>query len=67
MKDKIVRSMIPRFLVIGYVLLSFVNNIVYAGITSSFIRLEFPALDMPLDHEVFAIPKGYNAPQQVTD
>jgi len=21
---------------------------------------------MPIDHEVFAIPKGYNAPQQVS-
>ncbi|XP_010440687.1 PREDICTED: bifunctional purple acid phosphatase 26 [Camelina sativa] len=36
-----------------------------AGITSSFIRSEWPAIDIPLDHYVFKVPKGYNAPQQV--
>ncbi|XP_014508892.1 bifunctional purple acid phosphatase 26 isoform X1 [Vigna radiata var. radiata] len=36
-----------------------------ARITSSFIRSEWPAVDLPLDHEAFAVPKGYNAPQQV--
>ncbi|CAL9224872.1 unnamed protein product [Arabidopsis halleri] len=36
-----------------------------AGITSSFIRSEWPAVDIPLDHHVFKVPKGYNAPQQV--
>ncbi|KAK4727780.1 hypothetical protein R3W88_032697 [Solanum pinnatisectum] len=36
-----------------------------AGVTSSFIRNEFPAVDIPLENEVFAVPKGYNAPQQV--
>ncbi|XP_059277766.1 bifunctional purple acid phosphatase 26-like [Lycium ferocissimum] len=36
-----------------------------AGITSSFIRNEWPSVDIPLDNEVFAVPKGYNAPQQV--
>lgn len=36
-----------------------------AGITSSFIRSEWPAVDIPLDHHVFNVPKGYNAPQQV--
>lgn len=37
-----------------------------AGITSTFIRSEWPSIDIPLDNEVFAIPKGYNAPQQVS-
>lgn len=37
-----------------------------AGVTSSFIRNEFPAVDIPLENEVFAVPKGYNAPQQVS-
>lgn len=37
-----------------------------AGVTSSFVRKEFPAVDIPLDNEVFAVPKGYNAPQQVS-
>ncbi|CAN8232475.1 unnamed protein product [Cochlearia groenlandica] len=35
------------------------------GITSSFIRSEWPAIDIPLDHLVFKAPDGYNAPQQV--
>lgn len=36
-----------------------------AGLTSTFIRSEWPSLDIPLDHEAFAIPEGYNTPQQV--
>lgn len=36
-----------------------------AGITSNFIRSEWPSVDIPLDNEVFVVPKGYNAPQQV--
>jgi hypothetical protein len=38
----------------------------YARITSSFVRSEFPSVDIPLNHEAFAVPKGYNAPQQVS-
>lgn len=36
-----------------------------AGLTSSFVRSEWPAVDIPLENEVFALPKGHNAPQQV--
>ena len=36
------------------------------GITSSYVRSEWPAVDIPLDHKVFKVPKGYNAPQQVS-
>ncbi|XP_028778246.1 bifunctional purple acid phosphatase 26-like [Neltuma alba] len=36
-----------------------------ARTTSSFIRSEWPSVDIPLDNEVFAVPKGHNAPQQV--
>ncbi|XP_010557615.1 PREDICTED: bifunctional purple acid phosphatase 26 [Tarenaya hassleriana] len=36
-----------------------------AGITSTFVRSEWPSVDIPLSHEVFKVPKGYNAPQQV--
>lgn len=36
------------------------------GITSSYVRSEWPAVDIPLDHHVFKVPKGYNAPQQVS-
>lgn len=35
------------------------------GTTSTFVRTEWPSIDIPLDHEVFRIPKGHNAPQQV--
>ena len=37
-----------------------------ARITSAFVRSEFPSVDIPLDNKVFAVPKGYNAPQQVS-
>lgn len=37
-----------------------------AGLTSTFVRSEWPATDIPLDNEVFAVPKGHNAPQQVS-
>ncbi|KAK9102067.1 hypothetical protein Sjap_019321 [Stephania japonica] len=36
-----------------------------AKIANTFIRSEWPSDDIPLRHKVFAIPKGYNAPQQV--
>ncbi|KAG2705763.1 hypothetical protein I3760_05G071000 [Carya illinoinensis] len=35
------------------------------GKTSTFVRKVEKALDMPLDSDVFRIPPGYNAPQQV--
>lgn len=35
------------------------------GTTSSFKRKEEKGRDMPLDSDVFQVPKGYNAPQQV--
>ncbi|KAI9118014.1 hypothetical protein K1719_010346 [Acacia pycnantha] len=35
------------------------------GITSSFLRSYNYSLDMPLDSDVFRVPPGYNAPQQV--
>ncbi|XP_030544519.2 bifunctional purple acid phosphatase 26-like [Rhodamnia argentea] len=37
----------------------------YGGITSTFIRSEWPSVDIPFDNEAFAVPKGDNAPQQV--
>lgn len=35
------------------------------GKTSAFVRKDEKAIDMPLDSDVFKVPKGYNAPQQV--
>ncbi|XP_076957030.1 bifunctional purple acid phosphatase 26-like [Bidens hawaiensis] len=64
LKDKKMGPVIPQLLVIGCVLFSFVSN-VYGGVTSSFIRSEWPSVDIPLDNEVFVVPNGYNAPEQV--
>ncbi|CAK9140086.1 unnamed protein product [Ilex paraguariensis] len=35
------------------------------GVTSSFVRKVEKTNDMPLDSDVFSVPPGYNAPQQV--
>ncbi|KAL3515128.1 hypothetical protein ACH5RR_022030 [Cinchona calisaya] len=35
------------------------------GITSSYVRKLQKSVDMPLDSDVFRVPPGYNAPQQV--
>ncbi|KAG0479384.1 hypothetical protein HPP92_010064 [Vanilla planifolia] len=37
----------------------------FAGKTSAFVRKDEKAVDMPLDSDVFRVPPGYNAPQQV--
>ena len=36
------------------------------GETSRFVRNVEKTVDMPLDSDVFALPPGYNAPQQVS-
>jgi hypothetical protein len=41
--------------------------LVNAGITSAFIWSEWPSIDIPLDNEVFAVLKGHNTPQQVSN
>ncbi|OIW05548.1 hypothetical protein TanjilG_23334 [Lupinus angustifolius] len=45
----------------------FVNVLVFCdgGKTSTFVRKAEKAIDMPLDSDVFDVPHGYNAPQQV--
>ncbi|XP_074281161.1 bifunctional purple acid phosphatase 26-like isoform X2 [Silene latifolia] len=55
---------LTKLLVAHIVLLNYVCE-GSSGITSSFVRSEWPAIDMPLDNAVFAVPKGHNAPQQV--
>lgn len=42
-----------------------VSEICNCGITSSYVRNDDLSLDMPLDSDVFRVPPGYNAPQQV--
>ncbi|CAH2051635.1 unnamed protein product [Thlaspi arvense] len=51
-------------IVLVFVLNSFVMFI-NGGITSKYVRRLEGTLDMPLDSDVFHIPPGYNAPQQV--
>ncbi|OEL24325.1 Bifunctional purple acid phosphatase 26 [Dichanthelium oligosanthes] len=52
-------------LVLSLHVLSCMVSGVASGRTSSYVRTEFPSTDIPLESEWFAIPKGYNAPQQV--
>ena len=35
------------------------------GLTSTYVRNDQLSRDMPLDSDVFQVPPGYNAPQQV--
>uniref|UniRef100_A0A0D6QXJ8 Purple acid phosphatase n=1 Tax=Araucaria cunninghamii TaxID=56994 RepID=A0A0D6QXJ8_ARACU len=42
-----------------------VMSLVGAGITSRYVRRLESSVDMPMDSDVFTVPKGYNAPQQV--
>lgn len=72
-KETLTVSLVTRMkvlLLVCVVLASFVflSSIREAsgGITSSFVRSVWPSLDIPLNHEAFAVPKGYNAPQQVS-
>ncbi|XP_059289647.1 bifunctional purple acid phosphatase 26 [Lycium ferocissimum] len=44
--------------------LTFIDN-GSAGLTSAFVRTQFPSVDIPLENEALAVPQGYNAPQQV--
>ena len=46
-------------------ILSVVAEFCYGGRTSSFVRTANLSLDMPVDSDVFLVPPGYNAPQQV--
>lgn len=41
-------------------------NFVDGGVTSSYVRSANLSADMPLDSDVFRVPPGYNAPQQVS-
>ncbi|XP_010250242.1 PREDICTED: bifunctional purple acid phosphatase 26-like [Nelumbo nucifera] len=59
-----VRTRMIQLLLVSFILLSCLEK-GSAGVTSSFVRSEWPSIDIPLDNKVFAVPKGYNAPQQV--
>ena len=59
-----IQSMVLQLILLFVIFSGFVKN-GNAGITSAFIRSEWPSIDIPLDNEVFAVPEGHNAPQQV--
>lgn len=52
------------FFVLVCLICSF-SELCNCGITSSYVRNDDLSLDMPLDSDVFRVPPGYNAPQQV--
>ncbi|KAF8377893.1 hypothetical protein HHK36_031281 [Tetracentron sinense] len=59
---------LPGISIVVVVLLSLIVNaavLCNGGITSSFVRKVEKTVDMPLDSDVFRVPPGYNAPQQV--
>lgn len=47
------------------VLLGLFLRFCHGGVTSTFVRKVEKTIDMPLDADVFRVPSGYNAPQQV--
>lgn len=53
-----------HLLFLSVILLYYVDK-AFSGVTSSFVRTEWPAVDIPMDSEEFAVPKDLNAPQQV--
>lgn len=60
-----VRFLLYHLLFLFCIILRFVGK-GNAGITSTFIRSEWPSVDIPLDNDIFSIPKVHNAPQQVS-
>ncbi|XP_057788451.1 purple acid phosphatase 2-like [Salvia miltiorrhiza] len=53
------------FLAVVALVLSLFANVCHGGITSRFVRKLEESVDMPLTSDVFRVPPGYNAPQQV--
>ncbi|KAH6779283.1 purple acid phosphatase 26 [Perilla frutescens var. hirtella] len=56
--------MLVELVLLSSVVLSCICN-GNAGVTSAFVRNEWPSVDISLDDELIVVPKGYNAPQQV--
>ncbi|XP_047327789.1 purple acid phosphatase 2-like [Impatiens glandulifera] len=62
-----ISSSSSSYLVPLFFLLLLLNEVAFSngGTTSTFVRKVEKTVDMPLDSDVFRIPLGYNAPQQV--
>lgn len=54
----------PLGLLLGAILVGIVGR-ADGGISSAYVRKAEKTIDMPLDSDVFRVPPGYNAPQQV--
>lgn len=54
----------PLGLLLGVILVGIVGRC-DGGISSAYVRKAEKTIDMPLDSDVFRVPPGYNAPQQV--
>lgn len=52
-------------LLVLVVCLNAVVSFAAAGVTSRYVRRLEATVDMPMDSDVFRVPEGYNAPQQV--
>lgn len=52
------------YLLVGLIFIA-VLEFCEGGLTSSYVRNNGLSRDMPLDSDVFGVPPGYNAPQQV--
>lgn len=50
----------------GLIVLLNCAQICNGGVTSNYVRSFDYSRDMPLDSDVFRVPPGYNAPQQVS-
>lgn len=57
-------SCFAGFVVVLYLVLN-ASVLCNGGKTSNFVRKVEKTIDMPLDSDVFRVPPGYNAPQQV--
>lgn len=53
-----------HLLVVGLIFIETLG-VCEAGLTSCYVRKNGLSADMPLDSDVFQLPPGYNAPQQV--
>ncbi|CAL1384104.1 unnamed protein product [Linum trigynum] len=51
-----------NWLLLGLAVVLGFADIINGGVTSSFVRNSDLVHDMPLDSDVFKIPRGYNAP-----
>lgn len=56
---------LPRIIYVVVVLLLNTSVLCNGGMTSSFVRKVEKTIDMPFLSDVFSVPPGYNAPQQV--